>query len=70
MSTTTYFSMPEVASQLNVSVATVRRWIDEKGLPAQRVGKSIRIPAVAFDEWLAHRERCLNHHPRSRGGAR
>lgn len=69
MSEPTYFSMPEVATQLNVSVATVRRWIDQQGLPARRVGKGIRIPAAAFHSWLAHHANHLNSTQRSAGGA-
>ncbi|WP_262330423.1 helix-turn-helix domain-containing protein [Bosea sp. BH3] len=39
----TLFSLPEVAQRWKVSVKSVRRLIDAKGLSAIRVGKSLRI---------------------------
>ena len=47
-------TMPEAAIRLGLSVATIRRWIDTRGLPAMRVGRAIRIPAHEFEEWYAN----------------
>jgi excisionase family DNA binding protein len=44
IATTTYLSVPEAASKLGVSPSTVWRWIDNRILPAERVGpRKIRI---------------------------
>ena len=48
-------TMAEAATQLHVSVATIRRWIDRQALPARRVGRTIRIPALEFEEWYGSR---------------
>ncbi len=45
--------LPEAAIRLGVSVATVRRLIDSRGLPALRVGRQIRIPLTEFEDWYA-----------------
>lgn len=44
----------EVADQLRVHHATVRRWIEDGELGAQRLGKrSIRISRAELDRFLA-----------------
>lgn len=45
--------LPEVAFRLGVSVATVRRLIDSRGLPARRVGRQIRISLHEFEDWYS-----------------
>jgi len=41
----------EVAKLLNVSETTVRRWVQEQGLPAHRVGEQFRFNRVELQEW-------------------
>jgi excisionase family DNA binding protein len=46
----------EAAERLNVSRASVYRWIDEGRLPAVQLGgrgSPLRIPAGELQEWLA-----------------
>jgi excisionase family DNA binding protein len=44
LATTNYLTVPEAASRLGVSPSTVWRWIDNRILPAERVGRrKIRI---------------------------
>jgi excisionase family DNA binding protein len=48
-------SVSHVASRLNVSRASIYRWIAEGRLPAVRLGppgSPIRIPADELHEWL------------------
>jgi excisionase family DNA binding protein len=47
--------IPEAAERLNVSRATVYRWIDEGRLPAVQLGgpgAPIRVPAAELERWL------------------
>ena len=44
-------TLPQVAAQLGVCVATVRRLIGRGELPAKRVGRQYRVPASAFTQW-------------------
>lgn len=47
-----YRTAAEVASELGVSLRTVRRWVADGRLPATRVGRSVRIPADAYRDAL------------------
>jgi excisionase family DNA binding protein len=50
--------IPEAAERLNVSRASIYRWIDEGRLPAIQLGgrgAPIRVPAEELDEWIAYR---------------
>jgi excisionase family DNA binding protein len=54
----------EVAKELRVSLATVRRWRAEGiGPPWFRAGRAIRYSRRALDEWIERQER-----ERERGG--
>ena len=43
-----YRTAAEAASELGVSLRTVRRWVADGRLPATRVGRSVRIPVDAY----------------------
>ena len=48
--------IPEVAERLNVSRASVYRWIEEGRLPAVRLGprgSPLRVCSSELEEWLA-----------------
>jgi excisionase family DNA binding protein len=50
--------IPEAAERLNVSRASVYRWIEEGRLPAVRLGgrgAPLRIPEAELGEWLEER---------------
>jgi excisionase family DNA binding protein len=52
--------IPEAAERLNVSRASVYRWIDEGRLPAIQLGgrgAPIRVRAAELDEWIDNRRR-------------
>jgi PTS system nitrogen regulatory IIA component len=44
-------TLREAASYLNVSEATVRRWISTRGLPAHRVQERLHCNAIELWEW-------------------
>jgi len=43
-----YRTAAEAASELGVSLRTVRRWVADGRLPSIRVGRSVRIPQDAY----------------------
>jgi excisionase family DNA binding protein len=45
-----YRTAAEVASELGVSLRTVRRWVANGRLRSTRVGRSVRIPVDAYRE--------------------
>ncbi len=49
----------DVARLLNVSEATVYRWVQEHGLPAHRVGEQYRFNRVELQEWAATHGRAV-----------
>jgi excisionase family DNA binding protein len=46
-------TVAEIADVLRVSKMTVYRLIHDGELSHVRVGRTYRVPLVAFDEWLA-----------------
>jgi excisionase family DNA binding protein len=53
-----FLTVQEAAGRLRISrtaaYTLARRWLDtagRDGIPAVRIGRSIRIPASAFDQW-------------------
>jgi excisionase family DNA binding protein len=47
-----FLTIPKVAKLLGVSRPTVYTLIDTEGLPAMKLGKSVRIDPVALKQWL------------------
>ncbi len=47
-----WVSVEDVATHLGVAKDSVYRWIDEKGLPAHRVGRLFRFKLSEIDEWV------------------
>lgn len=50
--TALYLTIPAAASRLAVSHDTVERLIRNKGLPAIRLGRSVRIRTDQLDKWI------------------
>ena len=46
------FTVEEVADMLRVSKMTVYRLINQGELSYVRIGRTFRIPAIAFDEYV------------------
>lgn len=47
-----FYAPKEIATLLNISLFTVYRLVDQKnGPPVKRIGRIIRFPKAAFDQW-------------------
>jgi excisionase family DNA binding protein len=49
----TFLTVAEIAEQLRLNQQTVRNWIDRGELPAIHVGRSVRIRAGEFEQFIA-----------------
>lgn len=47
-----WVAVEEVAGHLGVAKDTVYRWIEQKGLPAQRVGRLWKFKLSDVDTWV------------------
>ncbi len=52
MSEDKYFTPEEIAEKYKVSKATVYNWIQKGKLKAIRLGKSVRIPESALNDFI------------------
>ncbi len=47
-----WVSVEEIAQHLGVAKDTVYRWIEQRGLPAHRVGRLWKFQIPEVDEWV------------------
>ena len=47
-----WVGVEDVATHLGVAKDSVYRWIEERGLPAHRVGRLFRFKLSEIDEWV------------------
>lgn len=47
-----WVAVENVAAHLGVAKDSVYRWIEERGLPAHRVGRLFRFKLSEIDEWV------------------
>jgi excisionase family DNA binding protein len=47
-----WLSVEEIMAHLGVARDTVYRWIDQKGLPAHRLGKLWKFKVSEVDNWV------------------
>tara|TARA_Y100000296_G_scaffold85495_1_gene121587 strand:+ start:282 stop:476 length:195 start_codon:yes stop_codon:yes gene_type:complete len=47
-------TVPEAATELNVSQATIRAWIGQRKIGHLKLGRSVRIPADEIRRKLEH----------------
>ena len=47
-----WVSVDDVAAHLGVAKDSVYRWIEERGLPAHRVGRLFRFKLSEIDDWV------------------
>ena len=55
-----WVGVDDVASHLGVAKDSVYRWIDERGLPAHRVGRLYRFKLSEIDAWVRQDDRRKN----------
>ena len=48
----------QVAERLNMSIATVRRWVWQGYIPFMKIGKAIRFSKSDIDNWVS--AKCTN----------
>lgn len=51
-----HYSQDEVAALVGVHVITIKRACKRRELTFYKIGRSVRIPQSAIDEWLASQE--------------
>ena len=47
-----FLTPEEIADLLKVSIYTVRRWINQRTIPAYKVGRGWRVETAEFERWL------------------
>ncbi len=52
MTQESWVSLDEIADHLGVSRDTVYRWIDNRGMPAHKVGRLWKFKVSQVDEWV------------------
>ncbi len=53
-----WVSVDDVAAHLGVAKDSIYRWVEERNLPAHRVGRLFRFKLSEIDEWVRqHSER-------------
>ena len=56
MNTEPWVSMDAIARHLDVSKDTVYRWIDQRGMPAHKVGRQWKFKVSQVDAWVQARK--------------
>jgi len=62
-----FLTVAEVAEMLKLNQQTVRNWIDQRVLPAIRVGRRVRIRRADLDRMLAEGSTSVGSSPASPG---
>lgn len=52
-----YLTTEDVAKMLRVSKPTVRKAVEQQGLPAIRLGRVVRFERQAVEAWLAEQQK-------------
>ena len=47
-----WLSVDEICAHLGVSRDTVYKWIDQKGIPAHRLGRLWKFKKAEVDDWV------------------
>ena len=47
-----WLSVPEIAKHLGVSKDTVYTWVNERGMPAHKIGKLWKFQSGEIDRWV------------------
>lgn len=49
------YTVPEAAAQLGIGRSKLYELLNSGSLPRISIGRAVRIPAAALQEWVAHR---------------
>lgn len=47
-----WYSLEEISRHLGVSKETIYRWLEQKNIPAHRMGKLWKFKASEVDKWV------------------
>lgn len=47
-----WMSVDEIAEHLQIKRETVYKWVTNKGMPSQKVGRLLRFQLDEIDEWV------------------
>ncbi len=47
-----WLSVDEIAEYLGVKRDTIYRWINDKGMPAHKIGRLWKFKKIQVDEWV------------------
>lgn len=50
-----WISLSEIADYIGVSKDTIRNWIKQSNMPAQKIGRLWKFKISDVDEWIADR---------------
>lgn len=50
--TKSFYTVPEIATLLQISKSKAYDLVNTEDVPTLKIGKTIRIPKVLFEEWL------------------
>ena len=67
MSTEPWVSVDDIAKHLSVAKDSIYRWIENKGMPAHKVGRLWKFKITDVDEWIRAGEAAAGPRPSRRG---
>ena len=58
-----WVSVEDIAAHLGVAKDSIYRWIENKGLPAHKIGRLWKFKVSEVDEWVRAGGTSPNHEP-------
>jgi excisionase family DNA binding protein len=66
----TFLDVRQVAQMLNLSIATIRKWVWTGFIPYKKIGRLVRFSAVEILEWAEKKSVCPELSLRQKGGVK
>ncbi len=63
-------AVDEVAKHLGVAKDSIYRWIENRGLPAHKIGRLWKFKLSEVDEWVRRQDSSVSDAERGPGGGR
>ncbi len=63
-------SVDEVAKHLGVAKDSIYRWIENRGLPAHKIGRLWKFKLSEVDEWVRRQDSSVSDDEPGHGGGR